>query len=281
MVVDFVNIRGFTEPAIKTLQEYFGDNLQSIAQTDVEGLQALPDIGPQTAKCIHNYFTEPAYELWYNENIRTEKKGEFEVLQETLGLRIATILRANFYSIDKIRAKGIDNLATLDAMVRGESKRHFCAMSHNEAERVVDYFHLTAYEFHSKPRTKPVDTSRTCFGDNPADECNTKYKDPELNEILGVITGKDVENWREEVQKEDVFRQITYFDKYMWAVLQGENEITSELMKRFLDYRQVAYTEFDARIENEMHHDISEEELINQFGNSKIIDKLTEILKSE
>ena len=97
-----------------------------------------------------------------------------------------TILRANFYSIDKIRAKGIDNLATLDAMVRGESKRHFCAMSHNEAERVVDYFHLTAYEFHSKPRTKPVDTSRTCFGDNPADECNTKYKDPELNEIKDV-----------------------------------------------------------------------------------------------
>ena len=57
MVVDFVNIRGFTEPAIKTLQEYFGDNLQSIAQTDVEGLKALPDIGPQTEKCINNYFT--------------------------------------------------------------------------------------------------------------------------------------------------------------------------------------------------------------------------------
>jgi NAD-dependent DNA ligase len=281
MVVDFANIKGFTEPAIKSIYEHFGDDLQSIEQASIEDLQVLPDIGPQIAECIHTYFNEPAYELWYNENIRTEKKGEFEVLQETLGLRIATILRANFYSIDKIRAKGIDNLAALDAMVQEEGKRHFCAMSHNEAERVVDYFHLTAYEFHSKPRKEPVDTSRTCFSDNPADKCNTKYKDPELNEILGVITGKDVENWREEVQQEDVFRQITYFDKYMCVVLQGENEITNTLMKRFLDYRQVAYTKFDIRMENEMHRDISEEDLIKKFGNSKIIDKLTEILKSE
>lgn len=277
-------IKGIMGPAADALYRQYGPDLSRIHQTTIPELKKLKGIGDLSAKCIYAFFHVPAYEFWYNQNVRPQwnRKDGLEIIKEVLGTRIGEIIEANssFGNIEPIRDLSLEELESLklEEPEGGKLKK----ISLREAQKIHNYFHLTGYEFHSRP--KAIKRIKSSAKKGIAVR-SPEFSDDILNRTLGIILGKEVDCWRKEIEDSSNYRRFIHFERFVLYYNQRQrpefrpDETTIQLPRIFIDIRNHAYETIDYNnaIENEHYRDKSIEDIVNDPDHNKILKKFRDM----
>jgi len=280
-MVDLHKITGIMGQAVDALYDCYGQRLERIEQANISDLKRLKGVGDLSAKCTYAFFHEPAYEIWYNQNIREpyNKKSDFEVIKKTLGKRIGEILENNFRRtaepIGMIKGLSIEELKELWTTIRQDTlfKRGRdvkIKISPREAEKIHAYFHSTGYEFHSRAKEGITRQKKI-------PEYHPSFSEKALNKTLSLILERKIENWRKTIENLDVFREFIHFERFMLYYNQNNrlDKVTTKLPRMFIDFRNFAFKTFDpnSSLETRFYRDRTKKDIMSDSKYKNILKK--------
>ena len=273
-MIDLYKVTGIVGQAVDTLYEHYGADLEGIQQATISELKSLKGVGDHSARCAYTFFHEPAYEIWYDRNVRQIKRGDFGVLS-ILGKKINEILTDKFNTIEPIKDLSIEKLEKLETIVVKRTREGWrnvnIKLSPREAKKIYDYFHLTGYEFHSRP--KEVRTRQ-----EKVPEYHPLFSDEILNNTLTIILERKVKDWRKTIEDLNVFKEVIHLERFTLYHNQTNkpNEVTTQLPKILVDLDSFYHEMFDplCKVENELYRDRTREDITNDTKYKGILDKL-------
>ncbi|MCX6815032.1 MAG: hypothetical protein NTY20_05280 [Candidatus Aenigmarchaeota archaeon] len=266
-------IPGVVSQAADAIYQHYGQGLEGIEQATIPELKELKGVGDQSARCIHAFFHEPSYELWYNDNLRPvyNRKSEYEVLGTVLGRRVRTILSLKRLPVGTIKDLSLSELEKIHVEYIKRRKVKKEKISPKEARKIHDYFHLTGFEFHTRPRG----AGRQKVKDS-LPEFRPKFPEEILRKVVSVISGKEVDDWRNSL--EEKYGDFVHFERFVLYLNQKArpDETTSALPRIFSDLRHYAYRTFDREneIENKFYKDLSEKEILDDSRYKSMLEEL-------